>query len=102
MKTLKFYVLNCNMSTEKPEMINIFGSPYVMEDIKKFKKQKLNKKELKEQLNKTFMYTYWSKIQYEIELRPKFGKNELHYTDVYEQIKANLDLITDYVYDKIS
>ena len=98
MKKLEFYVLNVN-ENNKPEMQNIFNSIYVQNSLEKLKKKKnVTKDELKKELNSIFMFAFWSKIQFELEVKRKFNKDEPGYIDAYEQLKPNLDLITAYVY----
>lgn len=98
MKKLEFYILNVDQNN-KPEMQNIFNSIYVQNSLEKLKKKKnVTKDELKEELNSVFMFAFWSKIQFELEVKRKFDKDEPGYIDAYEQLKPNLDLITEYVH----
>lgn len=95
---LEFYVLTCDLNTDKPVMYNIFNNLSVLQSLELVKKDNLNINELEKRLNSIFMSVYWSRYEYEIEVKPKFSKKDSTPTDVYEQIKPNLKLITKMVY----
>ena len=97
---LEFYVLICDLNTDKPVMYNIFNNLSVLQSLDLVKKDNLNMDELEKRLNSIFMSVYWSRYEYEIEVKPKFGKRDGNCTDVYEQIKPNLKLITKMVYNE--
>lgn len=94
---LEFYVLIWDMTDRKPQMKNIFSSISIMKSLKFIPFKKLPREEIKERLRSAFMATYWSRYEYEIEVREYMGKREPVKIDAFDQIKANLDLITDYV-----
>lgn len=70
------------------------------EDIKKAKKKIKKKSELKEWLIKEFKYYYWSKTEHEIVVSGLFGK-EFEKIDIWYQLELNIDIITDYVWEKM-
>lgn len=93
---LKWYVLNYSFNERKVKPYNVLG--YWDEDIKKARKKMKTKAELKEWLNKEFMYHYWSKAECETMMGGFTTEpEELEKIDIYTQLKPNLDIITDYV-----
>ena len=65
----------------------------------KIKKQK-NKSELKEWLEKEFKYYYLSRAEHEVIVSDLFNKTSKK-IDIWYQIELNLDIITDYVWQKM-
>lgn len=99
---LKFYVLNWNHNADKPEMQNILRQCYIEEAIANIYKNKVFDKEaIRTELESAFMHEFWGRYQYEIGLSAKFDDEVKSSTDIYEQLKPNLDLIVDYVYSKL-
>lgn len=70
------------------------------EDIRKIKKEIKEKTELKEWLIKEFKYYYWSRAEHEIIVSGLFRK-EFKKIDVWYQLELNIDIITDYVWEKM-
>ena len=94
---LEFYVLIWDMTDRKPRMKNIFSNISIRQSLDLIPFKKLSREEIKERLRVAFLSTYWSRYEYEIEVREYMGKRDPIQVDAFEQIKANLDLITDYV-----
>ena len=94
---LEFYVLIWDLNLKKPYMKNIFSNISIRQSLDLIPFKKLSKEEIRERLRAAFLSTYWSRYEYEIEVREYMGKGELVQVDAFEQIDANLDLITDYV-----
>lgn len=59
-----------------------------------------NKSILREYLKTKFMYHYWSKAECEI-LVSDLSESKQEKIDMWRQIQPNLDLIVDYVNDKM-
>lgn len=70
------------------------------EDIKKIRKKIKKKTELKEWLIKEFKYYYWIKTENEIIVSGLFGK-EFEKIDIWYQLELNIDIITDYIWEKM-
>lgn len=94
---LKFNILLCSPNTGEPMFFNIFDNIVVREDIVKCLKKKPTREELKETLDKVCQYQFWSRYQYEIEVREYMSKKDAKRVDGYEQVKANIDVIVDYL-----
>lgn len=94
---LEFYVLIWDLTDRKPRMKNIFSNISIRQSLNLIPFEKLSREEIKERLRSAFLSTYWSRYEYEIEVREYMGKRDPIQVDAFEQIEANLDLITDYV-----
>lgn len=94
---LEFYVLIWDLTDRKPRMKNIFSNISIRQSLNLIPFEKLSREEIKERLGSAFLSTYWSRYEYEIEVREYMGKRDPIQVDAFEQIDANLDLITDYV-----
>lgn len=70
------------------------------EDIRKIKKEIKKKTELKEWLIKEFKYYYWSRAEHEVIVSDLFNKTSKK-IDVWYQLELNIDIITDYVWEKM-
>ena len=105
---IEWYVLYYNINSRKLESINIISRKLIEDVYKQIKSGKItNKSNLREYLRKEFMYRYWSKSEYEIlvtdwpPVTKKIDKESwvseksLTKIDIYDQIKDNLDNITD-------
>lgn len=94
---LEFYVLIWDLTDRKPRMKNIFSNISIRQSLDLIPFENLSRKEIRERLRSAFLSTYWSRYEYEIEVREYMGKRDPIQVDAFEQIEANLDLITDYV-----
>lgn len=101
---LEWNVLNWDNNFKKVKSINILNDNLKITIYKNIKSKKIkNYKELKEFLNREFQYHYWSRSEYEMAICDIFMKNiiEAEKIDVYDQIKINLDRITEYIINKM-
>lgn len=101
---LEWNVLNWDNNLKKVKSINILDDDLKTIIYKKIRSKKIkNYKELKEFLNRRFQYHYWSRCEYEIAIGSIFMKDiiEAEKIDVYDQIKINLDRITEYIINKM-
>lgn len=101
---LEWNVLNWDNNLKKIKSINILDDDLKTIIYKKIRSKKIkNYKELKEFLNRRFQYHYWSRCEYEIAIGSIFMKDtiEAEKIDVYDQIKINLDRITEYIINKM-
>ena len=105
---IEWYALYYNINSRKLESINIISRKLIEDVYKQIKSGKItNKSNLREYLRKEFMYRYWSRSEYEIlvtdwppvtkEIDKESWVSEKSLTkiDIYDQIKDNLDNITD-------
>lgn len=114
---LEFYAFYMDFNSKKVKRINILQGIEV-EIAKKIKSSKNsykhieNRETLKSFLKTEFMHYYWSKCEMEYAIGDLFiceGKNvtvddireKLIKLDVWYQIEPNLDVITDYVINKM-
>lgn len=101
---LEWNVLNWDNNLKKIKSINILDDDLKTIIYKNIRSKKIkNYKELKEFLDRRFQYHYWSRCEYEIAIGSIFMKDiiEAEKIDVYDQIKINLDRITEYIINKM-
>lgn len=101
---LEWNVLNWDNNLKKVKSINILDDDLKTIIYKNIRSKKIkNYKELKEFLDRRFQYHYWSRCEYEIAIGSIFMKDiiEAEKIDVYDQIKINLDRITEYIINKM-
>lgn len=99
---LEFYALMWDSNFNEPIMINVLQQHYVLKTINEILIDNINdKKEIREELNSAFMHEFWSRYQYEIDVSQKDDDKIVKRFDVYEQLKPNLDFITDYIYNEL-
>lgn len=94
---LQFYVLISGIGNKKVDMYNIFNNVVIYEDIMKILKKNPSREELKKELDSVCMNQLWGRYEYEIEARQYGSKDELIKVDAYQQVKANLDVLVDYL-----
>lgn len=99
---LEFYALMWDSNFNEPIMVNVLQQHYVLKIINEILIDNINdKKEIREELNSAFMHEFWSRYQYEIDVSQKDDDKIVKRFDVYEQLKPNLDFITDYIYNEL-
>lgn len=109
---MKFYCMEWNSNKNQPDIINILSviNPLEIKKMIKYKGDKpdkynsiKNKTELKNYLDTQFRYYFQYKCEHEIIVNSWPYKDHETETkiDVYEQIKPNLDVITDYVCEEL-
>ncbi len=96
MSILKWYVLNYSFNDRKVKPYNVLSN--WDDDIRKARKKMKTRNELRDWLDKEFMYHYWCKAECET-MMGGFTTNpdKFEKIDIYTQLKPNLDIITDYV-----
>lgn len=103
---LEWKVLRHDSSSNEIKEYNVFRSDFIVKLHKEvLKKNVTNYEQLKEFINKDFMYYYWSKSECEIlvgGLLIKDMEKDLTKIDIYTQLKMNLDRITEYVNKKLN
>lgn len=99
---LEFYALMWDSNFNEPIMVNVLQQHYILKTINEIFIDNINdKKEIREELNSAFMHEFWSRYQYEIDVSQKDDDKIVKRFDVYEQLKPNLDFITDYIYNEL-
>lgn len=99
---LEFYALMWDSNFNEPIMVNVLQQHYVLKTINEILIDNINdKKEIREELNSAFMHEFWLRYQYEIDVSQKDDDKIVKRFDVYEQLKPNLDFITDYIYNEL-
>ena len=92
---LEYYVLLYR--DKEPHYFNIFNNVKVENELMSIKEDHPRHEELVERLASIFMYSFWSKSEYEFIISPWFGKGEDEKIDVWDQIYPNLELIANMV-----
>lgn len=96
-KKLEFYVLSTDMHSGEPVMFNIFNNIRIRNEIIELLKKEPTKEELKKKLDSICMNQLWTRIQYEIDVKRHSSEGEWNRVDCYDQVKPNLDMLTDYL-----
>ena len=93
----KFNVLIWDFNTDKLEHYDVL--PYLRKEC--LKEIPKSKEELKKSIESNSMYRYWARCEYEIILVDWPSQETSKKIDVYEQIKINLDTITNILINSI-
>lgn len=99
-REIKYYAMYYDLNAREIRKTNV-----IQEDILKrlqdmVKKGKIKDRlQFKECLKGEFMYRYWCKREYEVSVGDLHEKDLSKYEkiDVYDQLEANLDVITEYI-----
>ena len=98
---MEWYVVNYDFNRGKAYFFNIFDSSRLNDGLEKLPRD--NKEEFIKELNSLLRYCFWSKCEYEIYVTDAFHDqpNEITQIDVYEQLKPNLNILADYIWNNI-
>ena len=99
-REIKYYAMYYDFNARKIKRVNV-----IYEDTLKRLQDMVKKGKIKDRLQfrqclrSEFMYRYWCKREWEISVGDLFEKdlNKYKKIDVYDQLEANLDVITDYI-----
>lgn len=99
-KEIKYYAMHYDFNAKEIRKTNV-----IHEDILKSLQEMVKKGKIKDRLQfreclkGEFMYRYWCKREWEISVGDLYEKdlNKYEEIDVYDQLEANLDVITDYI-----
>lgn len=94
-----FNVINYDFNKKKFIAYDII--PYLVGVYKKLEEKPKTYKELQSFIEKESRYQFWGRCEYEIILVDWPCQRESEKWDVYEQIKMNLDTITNVLIDNI-
>ena len=95
-KKLEWYAFIIDFNSNKIKYINVLSESIVEQVKKKLKKcDNLTFNKVKEELTKTLMSVYWSRVEYEVIVKNLF-KDEGTKIDVWFQLEPNIDRITEY------
>lgn len=98
---LKYYIIRWDWNENKVVKYNILGDDLIEDIYKKVKNKKIqDSNELKNYLDREFKYYYWSKAEAEMivsDLMERHGEK----IDMYRLIADNLDLLTEYINNKM-
>jgi len=99
--TLKhFYVLNSNFNKQSIEPYDVI--PHLVDEYNKLKKKPVSFSEFKDFVNKEAMYQWWGRCEYEIVISHWPPVKDLQEKwDIYQQIKMNMDVVTDLVMQSV-
>lgn len=98
---LEWYVLRDDFNNREVKHYNALSG--WEENIKKARKKVKTREEFKNWLKREFMYYYWSKAECEIQVAGLFARDEKEFKkiDIWYQLEPNLDIIVDYIIDKL-
>ena len=97
---LEWNVIYEDFNAKKITTHNVFEHHSFLEDCKKFaKKYKNDRKQFEENVQRSLMYYYWSKCEWEVIVSswPE-GRSEKK-IDVYDQVMMNVDKFMDYLWE---
>lgn len=95
---IEFKVINWDINSER--LIHYDVMPYIYSEFEKYRKRKkltikdVTFEELKKFIDSTAKYRYWARCEYEVIVTGWPVSRNTYKLDVYEQIKMNLDNIT--------
>lgn len=97
-KNLEFYALVWDSNKKEVTPINIFQNIRIQQDLKRICSKKLSKEEFKEEFKSALKSTYWSRVEYELNVSEVFSKDEKYQKiDVWTQLEPNLRSIVNYI-----
>lgn len=89
---LEWKVWKYNYNTKKIEQYNALTG--FENTIQRIRENCEGKEDFANQLDKEFMYQYWSRCQYEVLIKPWVGDEAVERkVDIYEQLKMNWDAV---------
>lgn len=99
-KEIKYYAMHYDFNAKEIRKTNV-----IHEDILKSLQEMVKKGKIKDRiqfrecLRSEFMYRYWCKREWEISVGDLYEEDLSKYekVDVYDQLEANMDVITDYI-----
>lgn len=95
---IEFKVINWDTNSDR--LVHYDVMPYIYSEFEKYRKRNklaiknITFEELKKFINDTAKYRYWSRCEYEVIVTGWPVSKNTYKLDVYEQIKMNLDNIT--------
>lgn len=107
---LEWNVIHYDFNSKKAIIYNVFPDNYAEKLVKAIRSKSnssyrsiKNRDDLKTWLKREFMYHYWSKCEAEMVIGPWPYKSDddLQKIDIWMQLEPNLDIITDYVINKM-
>ena len=102
--TFKYYAMNYDVNRRGIKYINVLNREEIKEIERDVKKGKITTRgAFKESLRLNLKHRYWARRECEMSIGDLYEKdlNKYEKIDVYDQIEPNLDLITDYVINKM-
>lgn len=97
-KNLEFYSLVWDNNKKEVISINIFQNIRIQQDLNRICSKKLSKEEFKEEFKSALKSTYWSRVEYELNVSEVFSKDEKYQKiDVWTQIEPNMSILVDYL-----
>ncbi len=92
---MEYNVFVFDFCTNEIKVFNVFNSIRFSESLAQIKKKKCYSKE---ELRKALLNAFWSKYEYEIDVRGHDNEgSEFARIDVYDQVIINFDLFEKYV-----
>lgn len=99
-KEIKYYAMHYDFNAKEIRKTNVIHEDTLKRLQEMVKKGKIKDRiQFRECLRSEFMYRYWCKREWEISVGDLYEKdlNQYEEIDVYDQLEANLDVITDYI-----
>lgn len=99
-REIKYYAMHYDFNAKEIRKTNVIHGDILKSLQDMVKKGKIKDRlQFRECLRSEFMYRYWCKREWEISVGDLYEKdlNKYEEIDVYDQLEANLDVITDYI-----
>lgn len=99
-REIKYYAMYYDFNAKEIRKTNVIHEDTLKRLQDMVKKGKIKDRlQFRECLRGEFMYRYWCKREYEISVGDLYEEdlNKYEKIDVYDQLEANMDVITDYV-----
>lgn len=98
-KNLEYYALVWDNNKKEVIPVNIFQNIRIQQDLNRICSKKLSKEEFKEEFKSALKSTYWSRVEYELNVSEVFSKDEKYQKiDVWTQLEPNFDNLVDYLW----
>lgn len=97
---LEWYVLWNEFNSDEIRWFNIFRNINVIKGVEMSLKKYVDYPTFKEEMEKVFKYSFWSKAEYEILVSGLSKNSETYKIDIWYQIEPNLDLICRHIIEE--
>lgn len=99
MKERKWMVYTGNFNRKSIELFNIFKHDFFCKGCDEaYDKCGGDKEKFAEEVKHELMYYYWSKVEWEVEVKDLFY-DKTRKVDVYEQVMLNWNIFIDYLWN---
>lgn len=101
-KEIKWYAIRHDFNSDKLEYVNVLYDD-LLQEVKKALKKGAIYKDIRDLIEMKLKSIYAHRVEYEVIITGMFPKYENEFKiDVWYQLEPNLDIITEYIIEKLS